>query len=187
MYALYIFALVIHAVYSTSPCRDGIEIVSRETKDFSRLVGNWSYVYHWDKLNKFDTEFQVKNEPMKCSSVTIRETTPAYIQKKQAECSDSVVPFNWLEGRLILDAPDLNMKDAVLFIGNENSWLMTECKKMLRVEMRTVYDNFVVFVNPDMAGNTYMIAREIPSLEDLKCVAHNVDFGKGISGMGLCY
>ena len=188
MVPLYFFIFLIHVVYSTTICKDGVEIISKETKNIQDLIGNWTYVYHWDSLNKFDKEFPFddKDHVMQCPGITMEAITPEYVKEKEAECGDFDVPFNWTDAKLKLDAPLMKMKGGILVIGEKENWMMLECKKMVRVVMRKVSEDYIVMINPEMAHISEMIARKPPTMEELKCVAHNADVGKGMSGFGLC-
>ncbi|PZC81780.1 hypothetical protein B5X24_HaOG211994 [Helicoverpa armigera] len=183
MLPLYILALLIHAAYS---CKDGVEILTRETKNPADLIGNWTYVYHWDNLNQFKYEFANNGDhELRCPAISIEAITPEYVKEKEAECGSSY-PFKWADAKLKLDAPLMKMKGGVLVMGEQENWIMMECLRMVRVVINKVSDDYLVLINPEMAHISEMIARKTPSLEEIKCVAHNVDVGKGMSGFGLC-
>lgn len=188
MLPIYVVALLIHAAYSTTPCQDGTEIVTTETKNPQDLIGNWSYVYHWDSLNQFKWEF-ANDDPdhvMQCPGISIEAITPEFLEAKKTECGNTAMPFNWADAKLKLNAPLMKMEGGILVIGMKENWMMMECKRMVRVVMKKVSEDYLVLINPEMAQISEMIAKRTPTVDELKCVAHNVDVRKGLSGFGLC-
>lgn len=182
---------MIHVAFSSSPCINGVEIVSQETKNPEDLIGNWTYVYHWDTMNTFNKEFvdDYTDHLLSCPGITISAVAPDYVKAKEAECSkpsDANIPFKWSDAKLRVDAPLAKIEGGLIFIGEKYNWMMSDCGHMLKIVMKKVSDNYAVLINPDMGHISEMIAKKPPTLEDLKCVAHNVDIGKGMSGFGLC-
>lgn len=189
MFVLYIFAIIIHVVFAAPPCQDGVEIITQETKNPEDLIGNWTYVYHWDSKVKFAQEFiNTSDHTFECPQLYFEAITPELVKAKKEECAKFKIPFDWADAKLKVNAPAMKVKEGVITVGEKENWMAVDCITMVRVVVKKVSDNYITMINPDKNSESELIVRsELPSLEELKCLSHNLDVGKGMSGFGVCY
>uniref|UniRef100_A0A2A4JFR7 Lipocalin/cytosolic fatty-acid binding domain-containing protein n=1 Tax=Heliothis virescens TaxID=7102 RepID=A0A2A4JFR7_HELVI len=188
MLHLLAFALLLHGALSIEQCKNGEEIIPKETKNPLDIIGSWKHVYHWDSYSNFSKEFvEELNQSPDCSELKIEEISPDLVKAKKEECAKEKIPFNWADAKLKVDAPVLGIKEGLLILGEKENWIMEDCITMVRVVLRKVREDYILMTNPDISNTSELVSKVEPSLEELKSVVHNLDIVKGVSGLGVCY
>lgn len=183
----YFLALLATSVVSADfPCKDGDKIFPKLINDPSELVGKWSYVYHWDNVNKEKSILPPNTEDyLQCSYLEIAPASQDFVEEKLKPCGNEKYPFKAEDGKLKVNVALMGIKDAIIFMGEKESWLMASCKKALRVEVKKVTDDVVLFVNPDVGHISEMLSRQPIRGTDLNCLARNVYVGN-MNGFTMC-
>lgn len=121
MISLYIFAIIIQVVFSTSPCQKEVKINSIETKNPEDLIGDWKFVYHWDPNEKLVEDYQQVNHDFDCPDVKITAADEELVKETADECVGYNIPFDWSDAKVRIDAPYLQMDGALLILGEKEN------------------------------------------------------------------
>lgn len=190
MLFFYLFAVLTSTASSSKiTCENGQNINTNLLPTATLLTGNWSYSYHWDKNDKFQFEFlnEAVDHLLDCPQVEIIPVPQSLVENRKEKCRNYPMPFRWEDALLKMDAPLISLRDAIIVIGKTEHWLFVDCQDMLHMAALQVSDDVIVMINPDEEVYMEMLSRKPLMLSELKCIAHNIGIGKGMSGISLCY
>lgn len=192
MLRLYIVTLLASAAFTLDiTCKDEVKIETQPVQNADFIIGNWSYVYHWislDELSKIAEKSILEMLPsvgaLSCPEIEILPVEPEFVKEKMNKCGDKV-KVNWADAKLKFIAPLLDIEDGIVSLGKKENWMMVGCE-VIRLEAKMVSNDVVVIMNP-VDYTSEMLSRKPLKASEVECLARNIDLGKHMDGLIMCY